>query len=119
VLLQNLPLGGFAKRATGCGDLELDHWGLPRPGRTIGFSLWNGFGYRGLVAGTPANTPLPQCPGCTAGVSGVTTAESINLQVPNHPSMIGVQLAFQGFDIGTGPCLGAVRLSDTVDLTIQ
>jgi hypothetical protein len=40
------------------------------------------------------------------------------LSIPASPTMVGVQIAVQGFDLG-GSCLGAFRLSDTFDVTVR
>ena len=123
-LLRNLPLGGFAVRSTGCGDLAILHWGLPVRGSQFGLAMWGSAGFRGFLVGWPTNTPLPQCPGCTVGVNGDTVAgDGLSFPVPNVPFLVGLTFAFQGFDLGSGlgtnPCLGALRFSDAVDVTLR
>lgn len=39
--------------------------------------------------------------------------------IPNWPGLVVVTIAAQGFDFGNGPCLGTIRLTDTVDLQIR
>ncbi len=39
--------------------------------------------------------------------------------VPDEPLLVGVASGMQGFESGTGACLGAISRSDTFDFTAR
>lgn len=105
-------------RATGCLGLTATAEGQTLLGDTVTFTLAPG-AIGGFFAGVPtAATPLPDC-GCQVGLlPQVPLPSPFALSIPTSPTMVGVQLAVQGFDLG-GSCLGAFRLSDTFDVTVR
>ena len=117
--VRNLTLDGIAVRNTACGDLFVQRSGRPAVGSTFGFSLIGGQGFQFFLGGLPANNPIAGCASCTIGVSGVSLPAQFTIQVPNHPSFVGVQFSFQGFDFGAGTCLGGLRATNTLDVTIH
>ena len=93
--------------------------GLPALGGTFQISV-QGQGLQGFVAGFPTNQPVPGCPGCLQGVQGNTVLTSVmSVTVPPSTTFVGLTLAFQGFDFAVPACFNAVRLSDTIDVTIR
>lgn len=114
------PGGGAAVRPTGCGGLSMAHFGSAALGTNLGFQLTNPNGLAGLVVGFPVSVPLAICPGCTQGADGgAVLATGYGMLLDNWPWLLGLTISFQGFDIGVGPCLGQIRLSDTVDFTLR
>lgn len=105
-------------RATGCLGLTATADGQTMPGETLTFALPPG-SVGGFFAGLPtASAPLPDC-GCQVGLlPQVLVPAPFVLTIPSSPTMVGVQIAVQGFDLG-GACLGAFRLSDTFDVTVR
>lgn len=113
--------GGYSTRPTGCGGLTITPSNEPILGEIVGFNLTGGSGLLGFIVGFPTATPIGPCPGCTIGVAGVNViGGSINLQIPLNTVFVGATFAVQGFQFaGSGPCLGAISLSDTVDMTVR
>lgn len=110
-------------RPTGCGGLNITVTGN-RLGDTLVLTLTNAGGFSGFVFGAPQpGAALPPCPGCQVGVAnGATlTGNPQNIYLPCQlGALVGGVFAVQGFDFGPpGPCLGQIRLSDTVDIGIQ
>lgn len=105
-------------RATGCLGLAATADGQTLPGETLTFALQPG-AIGGFFAGLPSvATPLPDC-SCQVGLlPQVLVPAPFVLSIPASPTMVGVQIAVQGFDLG-GSCLGAFRLSDTFDVTVR
>jgi hypothetical protein len=116
--IRNLPVG-FLPSTDGCGGLFALPGGRAVLGGSVSFALTNGQGFQGFLAGMPVNSPLSGCPGCTIGVSGVTLGASPNIAVPTNNALMGMRLAFQGFDLGPGTCMGLLRLCATFDVTIE
>ncbi len=116
------PGSVFQTRATACGSLTIQHTGLTLLGTNIGVQLNSGSAPAGFLIGAPANTSLAGICPCTLGVGAGTSVSgsAYALYIPVDPQLIGVILSFQGFSVQSpGPCLGSIRLSDTVDVTIQ
>jgi hypothetical protein len=110
---------GVTARATGCGTAAtIQITGVPVLGETFTVQV-PGPGLSGLIVGTPTNAPLPFCPGCTIGVSGNGFPGMLTVPVPLTHSFAGLTFAFQGWTFGSGPCLGAISLSNTLDVTLQ
>jgi hypothetical protein len=110
----------MATRPTGCGGLQIGYTGSPLAGETLTVQKQNGQGFGGFVAGFPVNLPIPGCGGCLQGVQGFTTIGSqVAVQIPTTGAFCGMTISFQAFDLGVGPCLSQVNLSDTIDATIR
>lgn len=105
-------------RATGCLGLTATAEGQTLLGETLMFALQPG-AVGGFFAGLPtAAAPLPDC-SCQVGLlPQVLVPSPFLLTIPTTPTIVGVQIAVQGFDLG-GSCLGAFRLSDTFDVTVR
>lgn len=113
-------IGGISQRATGCGGLPIQAHGLPGLGNTLTFDLIGTTGLAGFVLGAPVTTPLAFCPGCTQGASGTSVLGSTaTVAIPANLVFRGTTIALQGFDFAQGPCLGQIRLSDTVEVIVQ
>lgn len=107
-------------RATGCGSLGIGSTGAPYAGEVFTVTRSGGQGLGGFVVGYPATIPLGNCPGCTLGVSGTTQlSATVPVTIPTVAAFLGLTLSFQAFDLGIGPCLSQVSLSDTLDATIR
>lgn len=112
-------LGTIATRSTGCGGLGIAVAGLPVMGDTLTFTLAGVTGFSGFVVGAPISTPIGPCPGCTLGVNGATVSGTPYwLDLPNDPGFLDMQIAVQGFTFDIGPCLGMLRISDTIDIRV-
>jgi len=116
-----LAPGGISTRATQCGTLTMSTSGTAVIGDTIQFTVNSGPFLAGVVAGFPATLPIAPCPLCTLGVNGNgLVANPFNLTIPLDPQFVGVTVSIQGFDFAfTGPCLNAISLTDTVDVTVR
>jgi hypothetical protein len=115
------PQGRFDTRSTSCGVLGISHTGTPVTGNTISFALTPSPYLSGFVVGAPASVPIAPCPGCTLGVNGtVVSGLNWSLLIPNNPAYIGWMFSVQGFVFSGlgGPCLGSIRVSDTIDVTV-
>jgi hypothetical protein len=117
------PAGGFDWRDTDCG-LGIDTLGRPFIGNTVQFLLSNtGTDLTGCLLGLPApGTVL--CGTCLLGVDLTQPMTALpaplTLPLPSDPRLVGLTLAVQGFGLGSGSCpIAALRLSDTVDVTLQ
>lgn len=108
-------------RTLGCGGLGITHSGQPVSGETLTVNVLNGTGLVGLVVGFPTTQSIPGCSGCTQGVNSLATflTNQFQLAIPRDGSFVGMPLAFQGFNLGIGPCLAQVSLSDALDATIR
>lgn len=66
------------------------------------------------------NLPVPGCAGCLQGVQGfMLIGSQVVVQIPANGAFVGMTVSFQAFDLGVGPCLAQVSLSDTIDATIR
>jgi hypothetical protein len=115
---------GFARRATGCGGLGIDERGRPYLGESALFQVTNvGTDLVGIVVGQPG--ALSVCTGCRLGFdpAGPQVAfggvSSLELTIPCDPNLVGRSFAVQGFATGSGSCLGFLRVSDKIDLTVR
>lgn len=114
--------GGISGRASGNGELAMSFSGLPAIGQSFTLTLNTTSVASGVVAGFPATIPIPgdPCQGAYLGVDGfVVMGNPYTLVVPANPVFVGAQLAFQGFDLTGGTCLGSIAISDTIDVTLQ
>jgi hypothetical protein len=112
--------GGVTMRPTGCGSLQIQPGGFGAIGTPFSVQLINPSNVAGFVFGTPTTLAIPICPSCTQGVVGSSIlTNGYGFHLPNWPILVGVTISFQGFDFGSGPCLGLVRLTDTVDVQIR
>jgi hypothetical protein len=112
-----------SRRGTGCGGLDIVTSGRPFLGDTLRFSLSNtGMDLAGLILGNPA-AASPLCAGCRLGLDlgqpVIVFPAPLGLPLPSEPILVGLTLAVQGFGVGSGPCAGPYRVSDTIDFTIQ
>lgn len=118
----HVPGGGVARRSIGCGGLGIDSNGRPFLGDELRFVLSNtGSDFVGQLLGMPAAVPI--CAGCLLGVD--VGGPLVNfpftplvLRLPCEGSLLGVTFSVQGYGAGSGACLGTLRLSDTLDVTI-
>jgi hypothetical protein len=116
-----IPWGGYGTRATACGSLAIQSQGLPTVGSTITFTMSGVTGLSGYVVGLPASAPIGPCPQCTLGVNGsVVINSSFVHYIGLSPAYIGWVFSVQAFafDTSGGPCLGAIHVSDTIDVTV-
>jgi hypothetical protein len=111
----------FSTRATSCGSAaDFTVLGAPYLGGFVYAAQSIAGGIRGYVFGTPTSLPIGPCPGCTLGVQGdLVLLDPLTIQVPNEPTLVGLTFAMQGFEFGSGTCLGAISLSDTLDFTVR
>lgn len=111
----------FSTRATSCGTAaNFTVLGAPYLGGFVYAAQAVAGGLRGYVFGAPTAVPIGPCPGCTLGVQGdLVLLDPLTIQVPNQPTLVGVTFAMQGFEFGSGTCLGAISLSDTLDFTVR
>ena len=122
-VLRNLPLEGFAVRDIGCGiGADIYHYGLPVRGEAFGINT-SGGNQATILAGAPISLLVPGCSSCRVGAIDFSfPGNSLLVNVPNAPWVIGVTLAFQGAGtIGRSPypCLGALKFTSAVDVTIR
>lgn len=117
------PAGGITHRGTSCG-LGIDTNGQATLGATLQVALSNVRNdVVGLLLGGPAPA-VPLCPNCAIGVDiaqpVIALPTPLNLRLPTSPRFVGATVAVQGYAIGSGTCgPAALRLSDTVDITLQ
>lgn len=112
--------GGVVTRATGCGGLTITASGVPAIGHPLSIALPNRSGISGFFVGLPVSIALAGCNPCVLGADGaVIQLASTTLQVPSDAALVGGTVAIQGFDTGSPACLGLVRLSDTLDVTLR
>lgn len=112
--------GGINQRPTACGGLGITVQGIPAIGETLSFGIGSNDPFTGVVAGVPANTPIPVCPSCTLGASGIAVlANPYVLTIPLNTAFVGGTVAFQGFTFTGGPCLGQIATSDTIDVSVR
>lgn len=109
-------------RQTGCGTLFLGVSGSPSLGSNFVVSLSGSASYttKGILVGRPIQVAVPGCGSCVVGVDGfVETSTSLPLTVPCDAALFGVVIAFQGFGLGGGTCLGTLGLSNTYDVSLR
>jgi hypothetical protein len=108
-------------RTTACGpDAAFTVLGSPYLGSNVYAALATPTSLRGFVFGAPTSLPLGICPGCTLGVQGdIVAVDPITITIPHEPGLVGVTFALQSFQFGIGPCLGAISLGDTIDITVR
>ncbi|MCC6781904.1 MAG: hypothetical protein IT457_03590 [Planctomycetes bacterium] len=112
--------GGVVTRATGCGGLTITASGVPAIGYPLSIALTNRSGLGGFFIGLPVSIALAGCNPCVLGADGaVIQLAATTLQVPSDAALVGGTVAIQGFDTGNPACLGLVRLSDTLDVTLR
>ncbi len=111
----------FSWRSTTCGTAaNFTVLGAPYLGGNVYAAHAIAGGIRGYVFGTPDSLPIGPCPGCTLGVQGtLVLLDPLTIQIPNQPTLVGQTFAMQGFEFGSGTCLGAISLSDTLDFTVR
>ncbi len=108
-------------RTTACGtEAAFTVLGAPYLGSWVYAGQSVATGLRGYVFGAPTSQPIGACPGCLLGVQGDTViVDPVTIYIPNNPYLVGLTFALQAFQFGNGPCLGAVSLSDTLDITVR
>lgn len=119
------PLPDAVRRPTGCGNLYIG----TDDNANIGDRLVLNIGgiatdLAGLLVGMPApSTPL--CGGCSLGVDPqgpllpFVGNSLFGIPIPFNPRLVGVRLSAQAFAVGSGNCLGRLRVSDTLDFAIR
>ncbi len=105
-------------RASGCGTLGISMADLPALGRSISFFQTDAGPLTGFVFGIPTAVAIPVCPSCLLGVDGVLVPNPFGITVPLSIGLVGQPFSCQAWSFATGPCLGAIALSDTIDFTI-
>ncbi|MCA8953776.1 MAG: hypothetical protein KDE27_29965 [Planctomycetes bacterium] len=118
------PNGGVAQRPTGCGfgTVALGSNGDAGAIGTHNVAYNNTpTGLAGWVIGLPMSQPIAGCTGCIQGASTLATTlgSQAALDIPYDGALVGVVIAFQAFEFGPGACLGALAVSDTIDLTVR
>lgn len=108
-------------RSGGCGGLPISFSGFPAFGETFYLTVGGSDPFRVILLGFPAPmVPLGACPSCLYGIANAVTVSSpYAWQVPYMPALVGLTLSGQGLAIGSGTCLGSIRLSDAVDFTVR
>jgi len=115
--------GGWSIRPTNCG-LGINSHGRPSLGNVVEFALGStGTDLAGVLLGIP-HPAILLCSTCRLGLDPtqalIPFPTPMSLRLPNEPRFVGVTLSVQGFALGSGPCAPAqLRLSDTIDFTIQ
>jgi hypothetical protein len=113
------PVGGPVRRATGCGPAKIEVSGTSVPGGSLQLQV-TGAGTTGILCGLPASIKLPSCTGCTLGVADpFVLPSSLTMPITFDPALVGATIAFQGYDLGSGTCLGGLALTDTIDVTLR
>ncbi len=119
--------GGAQWRSIGCGGLGIQGSSSALIGHTS--TLWlSGVGQdlAGMVIGVPAPA-LEVCPGtgCRLGIQlggpmvNLPNALTLQLSIPCDPQLVGITFTVQGYAVGSGSCLGLLRLGNAVDMTVQ
>ena len=113
-------VGGFSNYASGCGGLSINAAGSTRLGDSFTITSGAQTGLPGFVFGNPVSQYLPQCPTCEIGADGLLVGgATLQVQVPPQPTLVGLLVSTQAFTFDvTGPCLGAITLSSTIDARI-
>ncbi|HLQ38269.1 MAG TPA: hypothetical protein VK348_10725 [Planctomycetota bacterium] len=117
-----LAAGGVGGRSSGNGELQMSISGSTAIGQSFTMTLSPNSPASGVVAGFPATLPIPgnPCQGAYLGVDGfVVMGNPYSLAVPANPVFVGAVLAFQGFTLTAGTCLGSIGISDTIDVTLR
>jgi hypothetical protein len=118
-----LAPGSISGRASGNGEMQMYFSGVPAIGQSFTLTLSTNTFVSGLVAGFPATIAIPgdPCSPAYLGVDGfvVMGGDTYSLAIPANPAFVGAPLAFQGFDLVSGTCLGSIAISDTIDVTLQ
>lgn len=113
--------GGFATRATGCGNLAITPAGQPALGEAFTVGLAPVTGIAGFLVGPPVSWSPPGCT-CIVGADQLLVlGPQLQVHVPPVVALVGAVVACQGLQLlaGPGPCLGQFELSDTIDATIR
>jgi hypothetical protein len=119
---RGIAAGGIVSRATGCGQLTIQATGTVALGETCTVAIVSPSGLTGFVAGAPMSAPIGACPSCTQGAQGFTMlGASLPVAVPVRVDFVGMAVAVQAFAFAASgqPCLGQLRFSNTLDLTVQ
>lgn len=115
----------IAQHALACGGLQLQWSGLPLLAGLMQFTLSNlGGDFASIGFGTPAPAPIPLCPACSLGLRpdmpiSLTFGTAMALPIPRHVALVGSTFGIQGVAIGQGSCLGALRFSDMIEITVR
>ena len=115
---------GFAVRSTGCNALGIAATGRPFLGDSATFVVSNlGADLPGFVFGNPAPASALFCSFCSLGVDpnglALVLGSALTVPIPPQPSLVGATFAVQGLGLGSGPCIAALRFSNTIDLTVR
>lgn len=116
-----MPPPSFGTRATACGALTIAASGSTLLGGHVAFTSSAGASLAGYIVGGAVTAPPSFCSGCAIGASGTTViGGTFRWSIPLDPELIGGWVAVQAFAFASpGPCLGQIRLGDTVDFDVQ
>lgn len=112
-------------RPTGCNGLAITGSPSSVLGATMQFALANyGASVPAFGFGSAAFVPVPICPACWLGLRldlpiDLLLGDAFAITIPNDPLLVGQTFGVQGLGFGGGSCLGALSLSDTVQLTVR
>lgn len=131
VLFDAMAPGGIRFVATGCGLVPPT---LTVTGSALGQTLSASMSHRGLpflLVGLPASRPSLLCQPVTSqpcqlglGTIALSTAtNSLQLNLPCNPALVGGTIALQGIDVGTKAACAAfgvpLSTTDTAHITVQ
>lgn len=119
------PTGGLTRRQLGCAGLGIDVGSRQFLGEPL-FTSLSGVGsdISGILLGAPAPART-LCGTCRIGVElngpllHFVNTQAASVLVPADPLLIGTRLSVMGYSVGSGPCVGAMRVSDTIDVVIR
>jgi hypothetical protein len=112
-------------RPTGCDGLAITGSIESVLGSTMQFALANyGTDFPCFAFGGAAANPIPLCPTCGLGLRldlpiDVLPGDALAIAIPPDAALVGASFGVQGVSVGSGTCLGALRLSDTIQFTVR
>jgi hypothetical protein len=119
------PVGGLTRRQLGCAGLGIDVGNRQFLGEPLFASLSNaGTDVTGILLGAPTAAST-LCGTCRIGVDlngpllHFVNTQAASVPVPADPLLIGTRVSVMGYGIGSGPCIGGFRVSDTIDIVIR
>ncbi len=122
ILYRGTRVPAIARIPHGCSGQTIQAVGSGAIGTSLTTTLGNSTGIPIIGLGV-ALASVPLCPGCTLGHewSALSAGSAFMLNIPNNPSLSGIQVGIQGGDVfAASGCLGLpVAFSDTLVLTVQ